>query len=119
MTTVRSASWRRSTTSNGRTTGERGPRRSLDAAARTRQLLVLLDDYVEERRRSRPTAARVRFKQREVRDALGWSDFTLRKHLARLIELEYVLAYRTGRGNEREYELLCEHRDGDGPAVSG
>jgi hypothetical protein len=47
------------------------------------------------------------------------SDFTLRKHLARLVELEYVLAYRTGRGNEREYELVCEYRDGDEACTLG
>jgi DNA-binding transcriptional ArsR family regulator len=75
----------------------------------TRHFLEQLDAYVarraEEEHRHR---MQVRFKQRELREALGISDFSLRKHLARLVELEYVLAYRTGRGNERQYELLYE-----------
>ncbi len=80
----------------------------------TRQLLIALDAYVSEQAAAlRRPRLQVRFKQRELREALGVSDFTLRKHLARLVELEYVLAYRTGRGNEREYELVCEYRDGD------
>ena len=52
--------------------------------------------------------AQVRFKQRELREAFGWSEFTLREHLGRLVDLEFVLAYRTGRGNERHYELLYD-----------
>ena len=50
-----------------------------------------------------------------MREALGWSDFAVCEGIwLRLVELEYVLAYRTGRGNEREYELLYhgEGRDG-------
>jgi hypothetical protein len=31
--------------------------------------------------------------------------------LARLVELEYVLAYRSGNGNQREYQLLYEGQD--------
>ena len=75
----------------------------------TRQLLVLLDDHLQQRseRESRPRTD-LRFSQRELREALGWSDFQIRKHLARLVDLEYVLAYRTGRGNERHYQLLYD-----------
>ena len=81
----------------------------------TRQLLIALDAYVSEQAKAlRRPRLQVRFKQRELRAALGVSDFSLRKHLARLVELEYVLAYRTGRGNEREYELVYEQRDGEG-----
>ena len=38
----------------------------------------------------------------------------MRKHLARLVQLEYVLAYRTGAGNQREYELLYDGEGQDG-----
>ena len=68
---------------------------------KTRQLLVLIDNYVNQ--------GHQRFTQRELREALGWGDFQLRRHLARLVELEYVLSYR--RKNRREYELLY---DGEG-----
>ena len=50
----------------------------------------------------------VRFTQRQLREKLCWSDRSLRRQLARLVELEYVLAYRTGRGNGREYQLLYD-----------
>jgi hypothetical protein len=87
----------------------------------TRQLLVLLDDHVAElaRRENKPRD-QVRFTQRGVREALGWGDFQLRRHLARLVELEYVLVYRTGRGNQRVYELLYDGQGRQGqPFVLG
>ena len=46
--------------------------------------------------------------QRELRESLAWGDFSLRRHLARLVELEYVLVYRTGARNQREYQLLYD-----------
>ena len=56
----------------------------------------------------------VRFTQRELRAALAWSDRALRRQLARLVELEYVLVYRTGRGNQRAYQLLYDGQASDG-----
>jgi hypothetical protein len=35
----------------------------------------------------------------------------LRGHLARLVELEYVVVHRTGRGNQRVYQLACLGRE--------
>ncbi len=40
------------------------------------------------------------------RESLGWGDFAIRRHLLRLVTLEFVLAFRTGHGNQREYQLL-------------
>ncbi len=54
----------------------------------------------------------VRFTQRQLREKLCWSDRSLRRQLSRLMELEYVLAYRTQRGNQREYQLLHDPHDG-------
>jgi hypothetical protein len=34
--------------------------------------------------------------------------------LVRLVELEYVLAYRTGAGNQRQYELLYDGQGRNG-----
>jgi hypothetical protein len=75
----------------------------------TRQLLALVDDLVSARARSarRPRSA-IRFTQRELRESFAWGDFQLRRHLARLVELEYVLVHRTPRGNQREYELMYD-----------
>jgi hypothetical protein len=81
----------------------------------TRQLLELLVEYVHQRcELEKKPVSLVRFTQRELRESLGWGDFQLRRHLARLIELEYVLAYRTGARNQREYRLLYEGQGADG-----
>ena len=79
------------------------------------QLLQLLDEWVGQcsKRQKQPRSA-IRFTQRELREALGWGDFQLRRQLARLLELEYVLADRTGRGNGRQYELVYHGQGQDG-----
>lgn len=82
----------------------------------TRQLLVLIDNWVNEQTRQQKLSRNlVRFTQRQLREAFGWSDNQIRHHLKRLIELEYVLSHRTGHGNAKEYELLYDGqgRDGD------
>ncbi len=83
---------------------------SLDALLpQTRQLLALIDEHVRRRaKKEKKSRGTIRFTQRQLREQLGWGDFQLRRHLARLVELEYVLAHRTGRGNQRQYELLYE-----------
>ena len=48
----------------------------------------------------------VRFTQRELRETLHWQDRALRRQLSRLVQLEYVVAYPTGRGNQRAYQLV-------------
>lgn len=86
---------------------------SLDSLLpQTRQLLVLIDNHVSRRSKDEQTPRKmIRFTQRELRESLGWGDFQLRRHLSRLVELEYVLARRAGQGNQREYQLLY---DGEG-----
>ncbi len=75
----------------------------------TRQLLRLLDEHIAQRaRREKKPREAIRVTQRELREALAWGDFSLRRHLSRLVELEYVLAYRTGARNQREYQLLYD-----------
>lgn len=75
----------------------------------TRELLQLIDEFVTQQagHEQKPRAL-VRFTQRGLREALAWGDFQLRRHLARLVELEYVLEHRTGQGNQRQYELLYD-----------
>lgn len=74
----------------------------------TRQLLLLLDEYVPKSKRSE-----VRFTQRELRERFGWGDFQLRRHLQRLVELEYVIKHKAKR-NQKEYELLYQGEGQDG-----
>jgi DNA primase catalytic core len=77
----------------------------------TRKLLALLVSLVE-RECAAQSARRAdyRFSRRQVREATKWGDTQLKIHLARLVELEYLLIHRGGRGQSFEYELLY---DGD------
>ena len=90
--------------------------RSLDdLLPQTRQLLVLIDNLVNQQSGDQKLGRNlVRFTQRQLRDAFGWSDFQIRHHLKRLLELEYVLAHRTGQGNAREYQLLYDGQGREG-----
>ena len=47
-----------------------------------------------------------RFSQRDVRAFSGWSAFQVKKHLGNLVDLEYALIHRGGRGQSFVYELL-------------
>ena len=81
----------------------------------TRQLLGLIDDLVNQQATSGNMGrSQIRFTQRQLRDTFGWGDYQLRHHLKRLIELEYVLAYRTGLSNGRQYQLLYDGQGNDG-----
>jgi hypothetical protein len=90
--------------------------RSLDdLLPQTRQLLILIDNMINQQSKSRKIdRTHVRFTQRQLRDTFGWRDCQVRKHLKRLIELEYVLAHRTGHGNAKEYELLYDGQGREG-----
>jgi len=82
------------------------PRRELVLPA-TRRLLGRIGQYVQQsatRQATRPLA--VRFTQRQLRESLGASDRSLRRHLTRLVQLEYVAVESAGRGNGRVYRLL-------------
>ena len=62
----------------------------------------------------------LRFTRRDLRWWTGWGDFPVRVHLGRLIELEYVLVHRGGRGQSFVYELLYQGEGRDGqPFVLG
>jgi DNA primase catalytic core len=62
----------------------------------------------------------VRFSRRDVRRFTGWSYDQVRVHLDRLVELEYVLVHRGGRGQSFVYELLYDGEGQDGrPFVLG
>ena len=86
-----------------------------DLLPQTARFLELLDRWVEAcSGQSKHDRSQVRFTQREIREALGWSDFQVRHHLKRLIELEYVLVHRTGHGNSKAYQLLYDGQGREG-----
>jgi DNA primase catalytic core len=75
----------------------------------TRKLLASLHGWAkDECARLAIKQADLRFTRRLVRELTGWGDTQLKIHLARLAELEYVLAHRVSRGQGFEYELLYE-----------
>ncbi len=70
---------------------------------------MLLEEWVgKEIGRLKKERGEFLFSRKQVRTALGWADTQLRVHLGRLVELEYVLVHRGGRGQSFVYELLYE-----------
>ena len=86
-----------------------------------RRLLLLLDQMVAaECKKQNLARADYRFSRREVRAYTSWGDTQLKLHLARLVEMEYVLVHRGGRGQSFVYELLYDGAGQDGePFVPG
>jgi DNA primase catalytic core len=89
--------------------------RSLDELPpQTRRVLAFVVEHV--RTRMQAGALRredVRFTRAQLRGASSFGDTQLKVHLARLLELEYLLTHRTERGQGLAYELLF---DGDAAA---
>jgi DNA primase catalytic core len=96
--------------------------RSLDdLPSQTRRLLLLTDGMVTaECERRKIERGEYRFSRRDVREFSGWSDSQLKRHLARLEELEYLIVHRGGRGQSFVYELFFERRtDAARPTLPG
>jgi len=90
--------------------------RSLDELPpQTRQLLRLLDGWIgAECERNAVERADFLFSRRQLREATGWSDAQVRRHLERLVELEYVLVHKATRGQSLVYELVYDGKGQDG-----
>ena len=86
--------------------------RSLDELPpQTRKLLKLIQSLVTEQCEQQQLKQKdVRFSRRTVRDHVQWSDTALKVHMARLVELEYLLVHR-GVNGRYEYELLFDGGD--------
>jgi DNA primase catalytic core len=84
--------------------------RSLDEMpAQTRRLLLLIDGMVAAAcEREKIERTEYRFSRRDVRASTQWSDSQLKRHLARLEDLEYLIVHRGGRGQSFVYELFFE-----------
>jgi hypothetical protein len=75
----------------------------------TRRLLGFLCEMVERTCADEQISrAQYRFSRRLVREHTRCGDTQLKIHLARLVELEYLLVHRGGRGQSFEYELLYD-----------
>lgn len=90
--------------------------RSLDELApQSRRLLEILAREVTRESVARAMApADFRFTQREVRAWSGWTDMQVKRHLGKLVAMEYVLLHRGGRGQSFVYELLYDGAGSDG-----
>ncbi len=94
--------------------------RSLDELPpQTRRLLSdlirLVDGQAKERNIPRHA---VRFTRRTLRERLGWGDTQLKIHLARLADMELLIAHR-GAGGAFDYELVYDGDDSAAPHLSG
>jgi hypothetical protein len=81
--------------------------RSLDELQpQTRRLLLLVNEAVErECQRLKIDRCDFRFSRKDVRAWTAWTDSTLKRHLARLEDMEYLVVHRGGRGQTFVYEL--------------
>jgi DNA primase catalytic core len=97
----------------GRSTDELPPQ--------TRNLLKVTCSLVAERCATQAIErADLRFTRRELRERAGLSNTQIGVHLTRLVELEYVIAHRGGRGTSFVYELLYDgSADEDEARLSG
>jgi hypothetical protein len=94
--------------------------RSLDELPpQTRRLLTLIDGHVgAECQRQGIRRTEYRFARRTLREAIAWGDTQLKVHLARLVELEYIVAHR-GKAGGFEYELVYELAGEHGTRLAG
>jgi hypothetical protein len=87
----------------------------------SRRFLELLHDMVTERCAVQGVEqSTLRLSRREILDATGWSLRQVRRHLDRLVELEYLLVHRAEHGYAFVYELLWQGQGRHGePFVIG
>lgn len=90
--------------------------RSLDEMPpQTRRFLDLLHEMAGAACAAKEIEQRhYRFSQRDARAFTGWSAFQVKKHLGKLVDLEYALIHRGGRGQSFVYELLYSGEGGEG-----
>ena len=90
--------------------------RTLDELSpQARRLLLKLHEVVTKRCEELSIErTEYRFTRRDVREAIGWTDYQVRTHLTKLVQLEYVLVHRGTRGQQFVYELLYDGQGRDG-----
>jgi hypothetical protein len=74
-------------------------------------IVVMVKEACEEARMLRKE---YRFSRRQLREYSGGSDTALKIHMARLVELEYLIVHRSERGQGFIYELVYEGQGEDG-----
>jgi DNA primase catalytic core len=96
--------------------------RTLDVLPpQTRRLLKALHGLVkDECQRQQLVPRDYRFSRKALLEKMGWTYDQVRVHLQRLIDHEYVLVHRGGRGQSFDYELLYQGEgEADQPFLMG
>ncbi len=88
-----------------------------ELSPQTRRLLELLTQMVKDTCQQQNVQQEdLRFTRKALRRYTGYSYDQIRTHLDRLVDLEYVLVHRGGRGQSFVYELLYQGQGEDGEA---
>lgn len=75
----------------------------------TRRLLTLIGDMVKDRCQHDGIDQRdLRFSRKDIRACCHWGETQVRVHTRRLVDMEYLLVHRGGRGQSFEYEFLYQ-----------
>ena len=83
----------------------------------TRKLLTLLHAWVKEECEAQAIPQHeFHFTRRQAREVTGWGDTQMKIHLSRLVEMEFLLAHRSGHKQAFTYELLYMGEDAEGRA---
>lgn len=93
-----------------------------ELAPPTRAFLLQVHAAVERIAKARAVKpSTLRLTQRQLREETGWSDTQVRRYLARLVDLEYLVSHRVpGTGARFDYELVYDGQGQDGaPFVPG
>jgi len=82
--------------------------RSLDELSpQTRNCLILVEQFVTKEAKANGVSRHAfRFTRRDLRETIGWSDFQVRMHLNKLVEMEYLIVHRGKQGRRFVYELI-------------
>jgi len=81
----------------------------------TRKLLTLITPWVQQQCQADELTQRdYRFSRRDIREATGWGNTQIRVHVERLLDMEYLLAHRGGRGQTFTYELVYQGEGSEG-----
>ena len=83
----------------------------------TRKLLTLIHGWVREscEREDLPQTD-FHFTRRQAREAVGWGDTQMKIHLARLVEMEFLMPHKNGHKQPCGYELMYTGDDAEGHA---
>ena len=102
--------WLRNNYCNGGRLGNNILGRTLDELPpQTRKLLTLIYQYAQTQSKTQGVdQSDFRFSRKQLRDEFNWGDTALKVHLARLVDLDYLVAHINGHRQRHHYELFYD-----------